>query len=167
MRNQLSMSKKSLVLTDLFQHCVAKNNFVFDNDLVKSLCKKHKFGNPFDVTKLDNTSKFPKILLENDYFLVHLGQGRHQFVKGIKYGFHEFEEIDQIVDWEYRKSLLNEFDTSESNILSLGSNQRIIHDFLYQDIVANPKVYGSRRTKSTIDYYVNKEHIQTKNLILN
>ncbi len=133
------MSKKNLVLTDLFTHCLKTNNYVFDNRLVKSLCKKHGFGNPFDVTKLDNTGKFPEILLAHDYFLVHLGEGRHQFVKGITFGFHEFEKIEQVVDWEYRKSLLNEFDTSESNILSVGFNQRIIHDFLYEDIVAKPK----------------------------
>ncbi|MCW3134124.1 MAG: hypothetical protein N2V78_07355 [Methanophagales archaeon] len=45
---------------------------------------------------------------------------------------------------------LNEFDTSESNILSVASNQRIIHDFLYEDIVASPKVYSARRTKMKI-----------------
>ena len=35
---------------------------------------------------------------------------------------------------------------------------------MYEDIVANPKVYNARRTKSTIDYFIGKEHIQTKNL---
>lgn len=158
------MSKKSLVLTELFNHCLSTNNLVFDNEIVKQLCKEHKFGNPFDVTKLDDTSKFPDILIEKDYFLVHLGEGKHQFVKGIKNGFHKFEKIEEIIDWPYRKSLLNEFDTSESNILSIGFNQRIIHDFLYQDIVASPKVYNARRTKSSINYFVGKEHIQTKNL---
>jgi len=158
------MSKKDLVLTDIFKHCHSIGNYIFDNDFVKVICKKHNFGNPFDATKLDNTSKFPNILLENDFFLLHLGEGRHKFVKGIKDGFHTFEEITDIVDWQYRKSLLNEFDTSESNILSVGFNQRIIHDFLYDDIVANPKVYNSRRTKSTINYLVGKQNIQTKNL---
>ncbi len=132
--------------------------------MVKDYCRKHGFGNPFDVTKLDNTSKFPSILIENDYFLLHLGQGKHQFVKGIKNGFHHFEIITNIVDWQYRSSILNEFDTSESNILSVRFNQRIIHDFLYEDIVANPKIYNARRTKSKLDYYVKDELIQTKNL---
>ncbi len=128
--------------------------------MVKDYCRKHGFGNPFDVTKLDNTSKFPSILIENDYFLLHLGQGKHQFVKGIKNGFHHFEIITDIIDWQYRSSILNEFDTSESNILSVGFNQRIIHDFLYEDIVANPKIYNARRTKSKLDYYVKDELIQ-------
>ena len=139
-------------------------NFVFNNDLVKEICKKHKFGNPFDVTKLDDISKFPDILINSNYFLLHLGEGKHQFIKNISNGFHDFEEITNVIDWSYRKSLLNEFDTSESNILSVGINQKIIHDFLYDDIVANPKVYNSRRTKSTIDYFVGKKHIQTNNL---
>ena len=82
------------------------------------------FGNPFDVTKLDNTSKFPQVMLDNDYFIVHLGKGKHKFVKGINKGFHRFEPIapENIYTWKYRKSILNEFDTSESNILSVGFN---------------------------------------------
>lgn len=158
------MSKKKLVIIDLFEHCREQNNFIFDNDIVKNYCRKRGFGNPFDVTKLDNTAKFPPILLENDYFLLHLGGGKHQFVKGIKNGFHHFETITNIVDWPYKSSILNEFDTSESNILSVGFNQRIIHDFLYEDIVANPKIYNARRTKSTFDYYVKDEFFQTKDL---
>ena len=59
---------------------------------------------------------------------------------------------------------MNDYDTSESNILSVGSNQKIIQDFLYDDIIANPKVYNARRTKSTLDYFVDAAHIKTKNL---
>ena len=158
------MNKKNLVLTDIFNSCKERNNFIFHNDLVKESSKKHKFGNPFDVTKLDNTAKFPKILLKENYFLIHIGNGNHQFIKGIEKGFHKFEEITDIVEWNYKKSMLNEFDTSESNILSVGYNQRIIHDFLYEDIVANPKVYGSRRTKTSFEYYIENNFIQSKNL---
>jgi hypothetical protein len=133
---------------------------------VKKISKKHGFGNPFDVTKLDNTEIFPKIMLKNDYFILHLGEGKHQFVKGIKNGFHDFEDIPEkyIYDWKYRKSLLNDFDTSESNILSVGFNQRIIHDFLYEDIVANPKVYNARRTKTSLRYKIGGNTIETRNL---
>lgn len=160
------MSKKDEVLKELLSICETKNNYVFDNDIVKTVCKKHGFGNPFDATKLDDTSKFPDIMMRKDYFLLHLGEGKHQFVKGIKNGFHKFEEIsrEHTIEWKYRKSLLNEFDTSESNILSVGFNQRIIHDFLYEDIVSNPKVYNARRTKSTLDYFIGKQHIKTINL---
>lgn len=160
------MGKKENVLTEIYKICQRTKNFVFDNNLVKEICKKHKFGNPFDVTKLDNTDKFPKILLDNDFFILHLGEGKHQLIKNIKNGYHKFEDISDknIFNWKYRKSLLNEFDTSESNILSVGSNQRIIHDFLYEDIVANPKVYNARRTKSSLQYNIGKQKIKTTNL---
>ncbi len=160
------MSKKQKVITEIFNRCKEKNDFEFDNELVKEISKKHKFGNAFDATKLDSLAKFPKILLEEDYFILHLGEGKHKFVKEISKGFHRFEEIpsNSIYDWKYRKSILNEFDTSESNILSVGFNQRIIHDFLYDDIVANPKMYGSRRTKTSFEFYVGNEKISAKNL---
>ena len=160
------MGIKQDVITKIFKLCKKRKNFVFDNTLVKKVCKKHGFGNPFDVTKLDNTSIFPHILLDEDYFILHLGEGKHKFFKGIKNGFHTFEKIneDNIFDWKYRKSILNEFDTSESNILSVASNQRIIHDFLYEDIVASPKVYNARRTKMCISYRVEKQEIIAKNL---
>ncbi|MBM3324077.1 MAG: hypothetical protein FJY66_00250 [Calditrichaeota bacterium] len=160
------MGKKQDVISDIFQACKRKGNFIFDNDTVKRVCKKHGFGNPFDATKLDSTSIFPQILLGEDYFLLHLGGGKHQFVKGIQYGFHRFEEIDpaDVLTWKYRPSVLNEIDTSESNILSVAANQRIIHDFLYKDIIASPKVYNARRTKIGMSYNVGNEHISTQNL---
>ncbi len=160
------MGKKQEVIAEIFKTCQKKNEYTFDNSLVKNVSKKFGFGNPFDATKLDDTSKFPSILLENDYFIIHLGGGKHKFIKGINNGFHNFEQIDEqnIYDWKYRQSILNEFDTSESNILSVGFNQRIIHDFLYDDIVANPKMYGSRRTKTTLKYKIGNEKIIASNL---
>lgn len=160
------MGTKQEVIAELFKRCQRKKTFVFDNTLVKQICKEYGFGNPFDATKLDDTSKFPQILLDGDYFILHLGKGRHKFVRGINNGFHCFEEIDKnnVFDWKYRKSILNEFDTSESNILSVASNQRIIHDFLYEDIVANPKIYSARRTKMDLSYSVGKEKIKAQSL---
>jgi len=147
------MGTKQDVITDIFNLCKKRKDFVFDNVLVKEVCKKRGFGNPFDATKLDDTSKFPQILLDEDYFILHLGEGRHRFVKGISNGFHIFEKIDnkRTFDWKYRKSILNEFDTSESNILSVANNQRAIFDFLYKDIVASPKVYNAKWTKMEIE----------------
>lgn len=160
------MGTKQEVIAEIFKRCQKKKDFVFDNALVKQVCKEYGFGNPFDVTKLDDTSKFPQILLAEDYFILHLGKGRHKFVKRINNGFHSFEEInnDNIFDWKYRKSILNEFDTSESNILSVASNQRIIHDFLYEDIVASPKAYNARRTRINLSYHIGKEKIMTQSL---
>ncbi len=160
------MGKKQDVIEEVFKICENIRDYEFDNDLIRTISKKIGFGNPFDATKLDDTDKFPEILIQNDYFIIHIGGGKHKFVKGIKNGFHSFEKIDDknIYDWKYRQSILNEFDTSESNILSVGFNQRIIHDFLYNDIVANPKMYGSRRTKTTLKYRIGKEKIDASNL---
>ena len=160
------MGTKQEVVAELFKRCQKKGDFVFENAQVKEVCKEYGFGNPFDATKFDDTSKFPQILLDEDYFILHLGSGRHKFVKGISNGFHSFEEISEenIFDWKYRKSILNEFDTSESNILSVASNQRVIHDFLYEDIVASPKVYNARRTKMSFSYRVGEEEIVAQNL---
>jgi len=160
------MNQKHKVITELFEICQANGNWLFNNDLVKEISLKHKFGNPFDVTKLDDTSKFPPILLENDYFVLHLGEGQHRFVKGINNSFHAFEPIEsaQIFEWEYRKSILNEFDTSESNILSVANNQRIIHHFLYDDVNINSKVYLPRRTKTSLAYQIGETAIESTNL---
>lgn len=56
------MGIKQKVIADIFSFCKKRNNFIFDNMLVKQICKRYSFGNPFDATKLDNTSKFPQVL---------------------------------------------------------------------------------------------------------
>lgn len=160
------MGVKQEVIADIFGRCRKSRNWTFDNELVRQICKKHGFGNPFDVTKLDNTSVFPDALIKDDYFIVHLGRGRHKFIKGIDRVYCNFPRIQEksIIPWKYRKSLLNEFDTSESNILSVANNQRIIHDFLYEDIVASPKVYNSRRTTMTCSYNIGDELVKVERL---
>jgi len=160
------MGKKQDVLETIYSLCLKRNTLVFNNDLVKKICLDKGFGNPFDVTKIDNSNILPPALIDDDKFVVHLGNGFHKFVSGISIGYHKFEEIseEEKINWNYRKSLLNEFDYSESNILSVASNQRIIHDFLYEDIVANPKVYGARRTKTSFDYLIDNEKIAAKNI---
>jgi len=160
------MGIKQDVIAEIFKICKKRKNFTFNNELVKEICEKHSFRNLFDATKLDDTSKFPKVLLDEGCFVLHLGQGKHRFVKGISKGFHHFENIKKrhIYDWKYRKSILNEFDSSESNVLSVAGNQRIIHDFLYDDIVAAPKVYNARRTKMTLSYNVGKVSIKAQDI---
>jgi len=160
------MSKKQQVATELLQYCLSNNHFIFHNDLVKEISLRYGFGSPFDATKLDDTSKFPSLMKELDYFLIHIGNGYHQFVKGINNGFHKFELIppENKFRWHYRKSILNEFDTSESNILSVVNNQRIIHHFLYGDEDKSVNVYFPRRTKMSFEYNINTTHIVATNL---
>ena len=161
-----TISVKSQVIEELFRICKTKRNYRFHNDLVKEVSARLGFGNPFDVTKLDNKSKLPPLLIKNDYAIVHLGNGEHMFVKKINNFYHDFEPIKMAIQWEYRKSILNQFDTSESNILSVANNQRILHHFLFGkdteledvDIIKRPKTYFPHRTKTSFEYTIGKEH---------
>lgn len=160
------MGNKQIVISELLALCHNNSNMVFDNQQVKQVCARIGFGNPFDVTKVDHSALLPGDVRQQDYFVVHLGEGLHRFVKGISFGYHRFEPIagDEVFSWKYRQSILNDFDASESNILSVASNQRILHDFLYNDIVASPKVYNARRTKTNIEYMIGNSQIVTTNL---
>lgn len=166
-------SKKNQVIEELFKICNKKNNFEFHNDLVKDVCKKVGFGNPFDVTKLDNKTKLPDILVKNDCAIIHIGSGFHKFIKGINKVFHDFEPIQKTIDWNYKKSLLNQYNSSESNILSVANNQRILQHFLFEqdtefedvDIIKRPKTYFPHRTKTSFEYnFGNDVKLEMKNI---
>lgn len=160
-------NRKHLVLSDLLEYCQKNNNFTFDNDLVKKICEKYGISNQFDVTKLDSTDKLPQFFRDEDMCLLHLGQGKHKFIKGINKLYHKFEPIQNSVKWEYKKSLLNQYNDSESNALSVANNQRILHDFLFGkdlefeniDISKRPKTYFPHRTKADLEYYFENEKI--------
>ena len=162
-----SITKKNII-EQIYLHCKKNNNYVFDNELVKNIVKSSGSNtNPYDMTKLDDTSKFPDILLKDDYFVAHIGEGKHKFVKGISKAFHTLEPIneDEVIQYPYRPSLLNDYSTSESSVLSLCNNHRITHDFLYSDIVARPKIYNSeRKNKVSFQYYINSEKMEFENL---
>ncbi len=159
------MSKKDNTLIEIYQICQKRKNFDFDNELVKDISKKHGFGNPFDATKLDNKSKLPNVLLDNDIAVIHLGSGKHRFVKGVEKVYHNFEPIQKEIEWKYKRSLLNLYNTSESNILSVANNQRILHHFLFGkdtefddvDITKRPKTYFPHRTKTSFSYNFGKD----------
>jgi hypothetical protein len=99
------MGKKEDVLVEIFKQCQKNNDYVFHNDLVKTVSRKLKFQNHFDATKLDNIDKIPDLLKEKDYALIHLGSGFHKFIKGINKVYHPFEAIEEQIDWPYKKSL--------------------------------------------------------------
>lgn len=168
---RVKTNKKHLVLLDLYRHCQARNDFVFHNDLVKEISKKHKFGNPFDATKLDCSDKLPPFFRDNNIALLHLGGGNHKFIKGIDKLYHTFEPIQEYLKWSYKKSLLNEYNDSESNILSVANNQRILHDFVFGEdldfstlsIDKRPKTYFPHRTKSTLQYFFESQEITAQN----
>ncbi|RAX52486.1 hypothetical protein CCY99_07350 [Helicobacter sp. 16-1353] len=158
-------------MESLLKHCTKNNIFIFHNDLVKEIAKKHGFGNPFDVTKLDSSDKLPESFKKQNYCILHLGSGNHQFIKGINKLYHTFEPTQDSIKWQYKKSLLNEYNDSESNILSVANNQRILHHFLFGDdlefanlsIENRPKTYFPHRTKTTLNYYVGTQKILANN----
>ena len=162
-------NKKQQAITKIFQYLSGKGRepFEFDNNLVKEITGVH-FSNQFDTTKFDATEKLPQILKDNDYFIVHLGGGKHRFVRGIREGYHSFELIPptNVKPWPYKKSILNETTTGESAILSLCYNQMIMQDFLYDDIRAHPKLYFARRTQTSFEYHIGDQHIAVDNLQL-
>ncbi|STQ85940.1 hypothetical protein LS73_002030 [Helicobacter muridarum] len=175
------MNKKHLVLESLYHFCKQQEDFTFHNDLVKEMCIKHGFGNPFtkettalpcfDVTKLDSSDKLPPLFKNQDICLLHLGGGYHQFIQGINKLYHPFEPLQDSVKWQYKKSLLNEYNDSESNILSVANNQRILHHFLFGadlefadlSIENRPKTYFPHRTKANLNYFFGLQEIQAKN----
>lgn len=161
-------SLKKQVLLEIFSICKKRDNYIFDNDLVKDVIAKtkgeRKFKNPFDVTKVDRQDLLPKTITDEGYALIHLGKGQHQFIKELNHLVHNFEDIrpEDEVDWKYRRSLLNEFNDSESNALSVANNQRILHHFAFgkdtefddEDISKRPKTYFPHRTKASLKYKI-------------
>ena len=93
------MSKKHQVIEQLYENCKKRNDFKFHNAEVKEVCEKVGFGNPFDVTKIDDKEKLPKRLIEKDVAITHLGSGYHQFIQGIDDFYHNFESIKNTLDW--------------------------------------------------------------------
>ena len=160
-------SRKKQVLAELYDACKSRGNLVFSNTEVREVSTRLGFGNQFDATKLDNSSLIPDELKIEDAFVIHLGTprgekgARHKFVFDIASGYHSFEPIpeNRKYQWNYRRSMLNNINTSESNILAVGYNQRIIHDFLYEDITSSPKVYGSNRTRIPLNFRIGEEVI--------
>jgi hypothetical protein len=167
MNKNRNISKKQIIEA-IFYSCKERNNFVFDNNFVKEILRKYKSKtNPYDITKIDSIEKLPDVMLKEDFFIVHLGNGLHKFIKGINKIFHKFEPIseNEKIIWPYRPSILNDYSISESSVLSLCFNHRIIHDFLYQDIVANPKIYNSERKRGvSFTYYLDNLKLSFENL---
>ena len=162
------MSKKKDTISALFRHCRAAGKLEFDNDIVKQVSMRQgiKFRNQFDATKIDQSKFLPDDVRNAGYCIAHLGKGRHRFIKELKTWYHQFEEIGDSDknEWNYKPSLLNHTDDSESNVISMLYNQRIIHRFLYEDITAEPRIYLSRRTKITATYMVGSERINAESL---
>lgn len=139
---------KKQTLMKVYEHCVEKGNFKFGNSLVKQLTGTD-FANQFDATKIDTSAVLPEELREKDMFIVHLGRGWHQFVRGIQHGYHELEEVvpENVYIWPYVPGVLDRTDGSEAGVLSLAFNQQILQHFLYGNRIVQLFINLPRRTR--------------------
>jgi len=139
---------KKQTLVRVYEDCVRRGDFKFNNKLVKQLTGSD-FANQFDATKIDRSEGLPTELREKDVFIVHLGKGMHQFVQGIALGYHALEPLppDGVQFWQYKRGILDGTDMSEAGVLSLAFNQRIIQDFLYDDPTRQIYINVPRRTR--------------------
>lgn len=166
------LSKKQQVLERLFLQCEQKvlqceqeGSYEFSNSDVKQVADAVEFGNPFDATKVDSREILPQSIRQKGYCIAHIGRGRHRFIPELQNWYHDFETIlpEEVIEWRYRKSLLNDIDRGEASALSLAFNQHILHDFIYEDVVASPKIYVPGRSRTTIEYTVGSTHVKAEN----
>jgi len=158
------LSKKQQVLERLFLQCQQKRSYKFSNSDVKQVAAAVGFGNPFDATKVDSQEILPQSIRQKGYCIAHIGRGRYRFIPELQNWYHYFEDIppEEVIEWRYRKSLLNDIDRGEASALSLAFNQHILHDFIYEDVVASPKIYVPGRSRTTIKYTVGSTYVKAE-----
>lgn len=163
------MSKKEPALTELWTRVkFAQAPFEFSNDLVKDVCSRTGFKNPFDLTKIDTSEDLPASFVQDDVFLVHLGggrstQGRHRFVKGVQLGYHPLEDPTvPLEEKRYAKTLLDDIDSGEAATLSTVFNQGLVQLFLYGDETVRPRIHLPGRTSgqdNSFDFHVGDQPV--------
>lgn len=161
------MNKKHQVIETILRQMLndGVSPLIFDNNRVKEV-SGDSFRNQFDATKFDTSDRLPLFLREEDYFILHLGDGRHQFVRGIAQGYHSFEAIadsDAIVHWPYRRSLLNDVHLNASSLVHFLDNQGILSHFLAV-VDTDLSIYWSHRTSCSFDFGVGHQQISAKSL---
>lgn len=147
-------SKKRNSINILFNKLYEKNPnakvIEFTNIELKTVTQDTQFMNQFDATKFDSSDLLPESLKRNGYFIVHLGKGKHAFVKGE--GYHKFEEITKMKNMNVSKGVIDEIGNSEAAAVSFIYNEGIIQDFLG---VKDLKVHTARRSKVSFSFKIN------------
>ena len=158
----MAKSKKRESINILFDKLYVKSNgakvIEFSNTELKSITQDTKFMNQFDATKYDSSIKLPERLQKYGYFIVHLGEGNHAFVRGE--GYHRFEQLSDKRVVSVGKSLIDEAGKSEAGAASFLYNEKILQDFLGTEEV---KVHTARRTKFSYAFNVNGNELYAKN----
>lgn len=158
----MSESKKHQLIREIFEglRSIDSGSDVldFNNDTVKEVSTRVRFRNPFDATKFGTYENLPDCLKETGFFIVHLGRGRHAFVKGT--GYHYFEPIHSVKSWKPLKSVVSSFGKSEADAVSTIYNSKIIHDFLFGDTKKELMIHTSRRSNISYDFYIGKNKLR-------
>lgn len=161
----MEVGEKRKVLDEIFQELKKKdpkgNILKFHNNLVKKI-SSDKFRNQFDVTKCDTPDLLPKSVVNAGYFIVHLGNGNHVFVKGE--GYHKFEKINEIKKWKVKKSVIDDISESEAQSASTAFSNHIIHDFLFADKDIDLTLHTARRARVSYKFKVNGEWLDAQAL---
>lgn len=156
------MGKKQDVLEELFR-LSRRQNFKFHNDLVKRVYQRIGFGNPFDVTKIDSLAVLLPSIREQDYYVIHLGEGWHQFVRGAALGYHTFEPPLESVSWTYQKTVVNNLSSqSEGTLLSFAFNKGVFQNFLSTTEPLQANTIG--RTNGNFQFFIGDQSISVTNL---
>jgi hypothetical protein len=167
MGREKGAKKRTLMM--VYAHCEQTGNFRFNNALVKRLTGE-ELSNQFDTTKIDTSAMLPAELKERDLFIVHLGKGWHQFVRGIAHGYHALEPVsaDDVHDWDYVPGILDKTDDSEAGVLSLAFNQQILQHFLYGNRIVQLFINVPRRTRgkdtNSFDYLIGDQTVTVSQL---
>ena len=149
------------IFTKLKSESPGKSVYEFNNKKVKEISGP-KFMNQFDATKFDSSKLLPKSLKDEGFFIVHLGKGKHAFVKGE--GYHNFEKVTDIKDWKITKSVIDNISDSEAQSASTAYNEGITQDFLFEDRNIKLKVHTARRSRTSYMFKIGKEELFTDGL---
>ena len=100
------------------------------------------------------------------YCVLHLGRGRHAFVRALDKMYHALQAPSETKDWKYTPSPLNGIETSEAWQFSFVFNHRLAHDFLWDMQSKNPFLYTQKRTKMTIDFRIGSLELRARGLMV-
>lgn len=148
----MGFSKKTEVLRELFETSDINNDIViFTNDKIKELSLKHKFKNPFDITKVDNEDVLPDEMVNNGFTMILYDKCCSYIIR--RNGFKDFVENDEIehVFIPPNPFLRTKCCSENSCVMFL---QRLLIDFLEMDINLNVGIFGRQRNV-TINVDVN------------
>lgn len=153
-----------IIFKELRENYPKSDILKFHNEKVKEVSSREgiKFRNQFDATKFDSFKLLPESLKKDGFFIVHLGKGDHAFVKGK--GYHKFEDIKTIKEWKASSSVIDKISASEAQSASTAFNDKIIHDFLFEDKKKEFMLHTARRAKISYDFVIDGKPLRTDKL---